>query len=57
VVSAVLRTQQKFVGFLARMFPQLGDITFFAGFVIAAECYLMLARSRLRSESVRPLTQ
>jgi nucleobase:cation symporter-1, NCS1 family len=58
VVSVLLfSNQQKFVGFLARMFPQLGDITFFAGFVIAAGCYLMLARSRLGSESVRPLTQ
>jgi nucleobase:cation symporter-1, NCS1 family len=58
VVSVLpFSNQQKFVGFLARMFPQLGDITFFAGFVIAAGCYLMLARSRLRSESVWPLTQ
>lgn len=35
--------QQKFVGLLARMFPQLGDVTFFVGFLVAGGCYLLLS--------------
>jgi len=52
VVSVLLfSNQEKFVGFLARMFPQLGDITFFLGFLIAGGCYLLLARAKLRAEA------
>jgi purine-cytosine permease-like protein len=48
-VSVLLfSNQQKFVGYLARMFPQLGDITFFVGFLIAGGCYLVLARPKIR---------
>jgi NCS1 family nucleobase:cation symporter-1 len=51
VVSVLLFCNQaKFVGVLARMFPQLGDVTFFVGFLIAAGCYLLFARSRIRGE-------
>jgi len=50
VVSVLLFSNpQRFVGFLARMFPQFGDITFFAGFLIAGGCYLLFARSAVRS--------
>ncbi len=53
LVASVLlfSNQEKFVGFLARMFPQLGDITFFVGFLIAGGCYLALARSKVRAEA------
>jgi nucleobase:cation symporter-1, NCS1 family len=49
-VSVLLfSNQQKFVGFLARVLPQLGDITFFVGFVIAGCCYLLLAGPKVRA--------
>lgn len=44
VVSVVLfSNQEKFVGVLAKMFSQLGDVTFFVGFLTAGGCYLLLA--------------
>lgn len=51
VVSVTLFCNQaKFVGFIAREVPQLGDITFFVGFLIAGGCYLVLCRSKLAAE-------
>jgi NCS1 family nucleobase:cation symporter-1 len=62
VVSVLLfSNQHKFVGFLTRVFPQLGDVTFFVGFLIAGGCYLLwYVLSYLlsaRAVTVRPLTQ
>lgn len=42
--------QEKFVGYIARAIPQLGDITFFVGFLIAGALYLMLCRSKIAAE-------
>ena len=42
--------QEKFVGYIARSVPQLGDITFFVGFLIAGGCYLLLCRSKITAE-------
>jgi cytosine/uracil/thiamine/allantoin permease len=42
--------QEKFVGFVVRAVPQLGDITFFVGFVLAAVSYLALCRTKIESE-------
>lgn len=39
--------QQRFVGVITSAVPQLGDITFFAGFVIAGGCYLAVCRSKV----------
>ncbi|MDH6194700.1 NCS1 family nucleobase:cation symporter-1 [Mycobacterium frederiksbergense] len=51
VVSVTLFCNQaNFVGFVTRAVPQLGDITFFVGFVIAAAGYLVLCRSRIETE-------
>ncbi|WP_029372938.1 cytosine permease [Mycobacterium sp. UM_WWY] len=51
VVSvALFCNQANFVGFVARAVPQLGDITFFVGFLIAGGCYLVLCRSKLAAE-------
>ena len=46
--------QTKFVGYIAREVPQLGDITFFVGFLIAGASYLLLCRSRLAEERKVP---
>ena len=32
--------------------PQLGDITFFVGFLLAGACYLLLCRSKIAGERV-----
>lgn len=51
VVSVLLfSNQEKFVGYIARVVPQLGDITFFVGFLIAGGCYLVLCRSKIAAE-------
>ena len=42
--------QEKFVGFVARVVPKLGDITFFVGFVICGVAYLVLCRSKISAE-------
>ncbi len=53
VVSVLLfSNQEKFVGVIARAVPQLGDITFFVGFVLAGACYLMLCRGLAGSQRV-----
>ena len=51
VVSVLLFChQEKFVGFIAAAVPQLGDVTFFAGFLIAGASYLMLCRPKIATE-------
>ncbi len=51
VVSVLLfSNQEKFVGFVARAVPQLGDITFFVGFLIARASYLVLCRPKIAAE-------
>ncbi|WP_445166084.1 purine-cytosine permease family protein [Mycolicibacterium sp. Dal123E01] len=51
VVSVLLfSNQEKFVGFIAKALPQLGDITFFVGFLIAGASYLVLCRSKIAAE-------
>jgi NCS1 family nucleobase:cation symporter-1 len=51
VVSVLLfSNQEKFVGLIAGGVPQLGDITFFVGFLIAGASYLVLCRSKISSE-------
>ncbi|WP_099021717.1 purine-cytosine permease family protein [Mycolicibacterium palauense] len=42
--------QEKFVGFVVRAVPEIGDITFFVGFVLAAVSYLVLCRSKIEAE-------
>jgi NCS1 nucleoside transporter family len=51
VVSvALFSNQEKFVGVVAKAVPQLGDITFFVGFLIAGGAYLLLCRSKIAAE-------
>ena len=51
VVSVLLfSNQEKFVGYIAEAVPQLGDITFFVGFVIAGASYLAFCRSKITAE-------
>lgn len=53
VVSVVLFSNQvKFVGYLAEKVPDLGDITFFAGFLISGAAYLVLNRARIGRTAV-----
>lgn len=42
--------QELFVGLVARAVPQLGDITFFIGFLLAGGAYLVLCRSKIAAE-------
>lgn len=42
--------QELFVGVIAKAVPQLGDITFFIGFVLAGGAYLLLCRSKIAAE-------
>lgn len=42
--------QELFVGLVARAVPQLGDITFFVGFLLAGGSYLVLCRSKIAAE-------
>ncbi|MGV9803588.1 purine-cytosine permease family protein [Mycobacterium sp. NPDC003449] len=51
LVSVLLfGNQARFVGYVARAVPQLGDITFFVGFLIAGAAYLLLCRSKINTE-------
>lgn len=51
VVSVLLfSNQEKFVGYIAKALPQLGDVTFFVGFLIAGASYLVLCRSKIAAE-------
>jgi purine-cytosine permease-like protein len=51
VLSVLLFSNQKdFVGFVAKAVPQLGDITFFVGFLIAGASYLLVCRSKITAE-------
>ena len=53
VASFVLFCNQElFVGFVVRALPELGDIGFFVGFVLAAGCYLVLCRNKIAAEKV-----
>lgn len=54
LVASVLLfcNQVNFVGYVARAVPQLGDITFFVGFLIAGAGYLLLCRSKIEAERV-----
>ncbi|WP_422746177.1 purine-cytosine permease family protein [Mycobacterium sp. WMMD1722] len=53
IVSVLLfSNQQRFVGAVTSVAPQLGDITFFAGFLIAGGCYLALCRSKIATSRV-----
>ncbi|MGY4710393.1 purine-cytosine permease family protein [Mycolicibacterium sp. CBM1] len=51
VVSVLLfSNQEKFVGYIARAVPQLGDVTFFVGFLLAGGSYLLLCRAKIAAE-------
>ena len=52
LVASVLlfSNQERYVGFVAEAVPELGDITFFAGFVIAFAGYFVLSRSKIRRD-------
>jgi nucleobase:cation symporter-1, NCS1 family len=53
VVSVLLfSNQEKYVGAIAKAVPQLGDITFFIGFLLAGGGYLLLCRSQIAAERV-----
>ncbi len=57
LVASVLlfSNQEKFVGYVAKAVPQLGDITFFVGFLLAGGCYLVLCRSKIAAERTASL--
>jgi NCS1 family nucleobase:cation symporter-1 len=40
----------KFVGYVVAAVPQLGDITFFVGFLLAGGSYLLLCRAKIAAE-------
>lgn len=42
--------QEKFIGYVVRAVPQLGDITFFVGFLLAGGAYVLLCRSKITAE-------
>jgi len=51
VVSVVLFANQvKFTGYIAKAVPQLGDIAFFVGFLLAGGSYLLLCRAKIVTE-------
>jgi NCS1 family nucleobase:cation symporter-1 len=52
LVASVLlfSNQEKYVGVVAKALPQLGDITFFVGFLIAGAAYLVLCRAKIAAE-------
>jgi nucleobase:cation symporter-1, NCS1 family len=53
VVSiGLFANQEKLVGVVAAAVPQLGDITFFVGFLLAGAAYLVLCRSKITAEKV-----
>jgi cytosine/uracil/thiamine/allantoin permease len=50
-VSVLLfSAQDKFPGYLYKAVPQLGDITFFVGFLLAGGSYLLLCRAKIATE-------
>ncbi|MGB3234172.1 MAG: cytosine permease [Mycobacterium sp.] len=53
VVSVGLfANQELLVGALAAAVPELGDVTFFVGFLLAGTAYLLLCRSKITAEKV-----
>ncbi|GAB0106207.1 cytosine permease [Nocardia sp. JMUB6875] len=53
VVSVLLfSNQQKFVGAVAKAVPELGDITFFVGFLLSGALYLLINRARISQPPV-----
>ncbi|MGU3431800.1 purine-cytosine permease family protein [Actinomycetes bacterium M1A6_2h] len=51
VVSVLLfSNQERFVGYAVRAVPELGDITFFVGFVVAALVYVGVAGRKVSAE-------
>ena len=48
---ALFANQEKLVGVIATAVPQLGDITFFVGFVLAAAGYIVLCRKKLAAQT------
>ncbi len=53
VVSVLLfSNQQKFVGAIAKAVPELGDITFFVGFLLSGALYLLVNRARISQTPV-----
>ncbi|MBJ7384543.1 MAG: cytosine permease, partial [Mycolicibacterium sp.] len=59
LVASVLlfANQEKLVGLVTRAVPQLGDVTFFVGFLLAGGCYLLLCRSKIaRERDAAPVT-
>ena len=55
VISVLLFSNQvKFTGFVAKAVPQLGDITFYVGFLISGACYLAFCRSKIAAERLIP---
>ena len=51
VVSILLFSNQAvFTGFVAKAVPQLGDITFFVGFLISGACYVAFCRAKIAAE-------
>ena len=53
VVSVGLfANQEKLVGVIAAAVPELGDITFFVGFLLAGAAYFVLCRSKIAAEKV-----
>jgi NCS1 nucleoside transporter family len=59
LVASVLlfANQEKLVGLVTRAVPELGDVTFFVGFLLAGGCYLLLCRSKIANErDVAPVT-
>jgi NCS1 family nucleobase:cation symporter-1 len=50
-ISVLLFSNQvDFTGYLAKVVPQIGDITFFVGFLIAGGLYLLVCRSKIAAE-------
>jgi cytosine/uracil/thiamine/allantoin permease len=37
---------------MANVYPELGDITFFVGFLLSGAAYLVLCRSKIAAERV-----
>jgi nucleobase:cation symporter-1, NCS1 family len=51
VVSVLLfSNQERFVGAVTAAVPQLGDVTFYVGFLLAGACYLGLCRGKIQRE-------
>jgi NCS1 family nucleobase:cation symporter-1 len=51
VVSVLLFSNQvKFTGYVVRAVPELGDITFYVGFLLAGGAYLLSCRSKIAAE-------